>query len=696
MPNPPFGMSLATPVYQNDAPSDTLPTDDMQAPNIDEEDLKTCLINDFQNDCKDKEEWNWVEKQEYNLRAYYMIKDLAMTQRPWPGASAYPVPITPTLLDTGHANIKASMKSGDGKMTHVVGIGEEDIRSASTLESLLNWQIVNDIKMDKIQDKNVFRTLLNGTGIMKVIQDFRNNSVKVTSVDIENFYIPIDANGCQFDDNNGRCTQIIPLSYNDVQFRKLWGIYKDIDKMVPGARVSRNNAMERTTFITDQISGTNKDTKMRRETYFLAETYSEYFSKSGTGYGSNGSPSRAGVRPIYLRISWSPNGGTIHRIVDISNDKIVPFSKYDLYPIPGYFFSMSMPEKLRAVQEKANYSDKQNTDALDKSISPAMFVDDTDQFNTAVSQRVQGGIYPKGKGNTIDFEPQPARDRGFEDQYRQMWIEARELTGLIDINVGAQTNDKTLGQTKIRSYRADIRFADILDRFEVGWHDTMDLIYHYDNKFMPRDTKIKVIGYSNYMSIDELFPNADTNLGLGLEGRYNFEFAGSPVTELEKERQDKKDFYGQLILSPAVLQDKGTYWKAMEQLAKAHDIRDFETVFTKPKEALVLSAQEAIQRIVSGQLQVDIRPGIDTDSYLFEIQKFTRSDTFKVLPPEGQMALMKMYQIADMMRQAQMQAMLDLQTVQQSAFAQNQPIVPAMPGNGKSTGNPGKSGAILQ
>lgn len=666
-----LGMNDQMPVLK-DRPSDVMPQDQMQQPNIDETEVSKYVMEQFKNDVQDKEQWGWLDKREYDIRAYYGIKDLAMTQRPWPGASAYPVPITPTLLDTGWANIRASMRAPDGTMVKTKGVGAEDIRKAKPLEALLNWQVTNDIPMESVQDRNIFRTLLHGKAILKIIQDFIRNAVKVISFDIENFYLPIDAEGIQQTDVD-HVTQIIPLSKSDIEYRKDLNIYENLDKMVPGARIGTNSqGTDQLMKLKDYVTGTNKEQRSRRETYFLAETYCEYRNKSASGYGDNGSSTRAAVKPVQIIVWWSPNGGTIHRIA-MNPEGIRPFADYDLYPNPGYFFSMSLPEKLRNIQEKANYADKQNTDAMDRSISPAMFVDDTESFRKDVQQRVPGGIYSKGKGNTIDYEPQPPRERGFENQYNQMWIEARELTGLIDINQGAGTNDKTLGQTQIRSYRADIRFSSIFSRFERGWEKTVDLIYHFDNKFMPRDTKIKVVGYADYMSIDELFPREDNSrLGLGIEGKFDFKFAGAAVTEVEKEKQDKLNFYNAQLLMPDVMANPATAWKMRAEIAQASGIRDFETVMTKPKEVGILSAEEAIQRIVSGQTEIDIRPGIDTDSYIFEIQLFMKSqDRMSALRPECQAALMNLLRIANVMRAAQMQAMLHMQQIQQG-FQVNQ------------------------
>ena len=685
----PLGMNSMSPVLPQDRPTD-MPMG--EAPNnLDEDDIRQCVLWDFQSSVKDKEDAGWIEKREYDLKSYYGIKDAAMMRRPWPGASAYPVPITPTLLDTAHANIKASIKSDDDRWCRVTGVGEEDIRKAVPLESLLNWQLSNQINIDRVEDLNIFRGLLNGNGIVKVMQDLSGGRsvVKTFSIDVENFYIPIDAEGVQFGENNGHATQIIPLSQNDVEMRKLWGIYKDLDKMAPGARIYNSGRGNQYSIqkLKDHVTGQDMERKQNRDTYFLAETYKEYFPKNGSGYGSTG-PTRAGARPVYIIVWWSPNGGTIHRIAMMDEDKVVPFANHDLYPNPGYFFSMSLPDKLRNVQEKANYADKQNTDAMDRSISPAMFVSDTAELEKSRAKRIPGGIYNLGRDQSVFYEPQPPRERGFEGEIQRMWIEGQQLTGLIDISYGGNTRDKTLGQTQIRDYRAGIRFKDILDRYERGFKDKLDLIYHYDNKFMDRRTKVKVLGYADYKTIDELFPSEEGGgMGLGIEGKFDFSFAGIAVTEREKQKQDKIVYYSGLALRPDVLADPGKSWKVDKELSEAYGIRDIEKVLSKPPQALVLSAQEAIQRVVSGQTDIPLRAEIDTDSYIYEIGLFMRTETFLSLMPQLRAEILKMFKNVHIMRAFQMRAILDLQIVDRHQQAQSQAL--AMVGqeqNGNGTG----------
>ncbi len=464
----PLGMMQGTPNLPA-APAMNSPDPKAKDTGFDEQDIVRQALYDFKNDIRDKEDFGWLFKRQYDIRAYYGVKNAAMQNWPYPGASAYPVPITPTLLDTGWANLRASMEGENGELIRVGGVGREDQRRAKILQSLMNWQVTTDIPVDEVLDAAVFRALLHGDGPIKVIQDFTRNSVNMFSFDPENLYLPIDASGFQKQDTD-HVIQIIPLSETDINDRKLLGVYKNLDSIRPGAAIATAQATDLLMRERDIATGTNMEQRIRRETYYMMEYYKTYYPKSGTGYGSNGSPSSAGVKPQEI-IAWiSPNGGAAHRIVK-NIDGVRPFARMNVYPNAGRFFSMSMPEKLRNIQEKADYADKQNTDAMDRAIMPAGFTDDKEVFNPGASMRVPGGIYPLGsRGQTIVWEPQPARDRGFEQQYQTMWQEAQQITGLIDISYGSQArSDKTLGQTQIRSSRADIRFNAIYKRIDRGW-----------------------------------------------------------------------------------------------------------------------------------------------------------------------------------------------------------------------------------
>ena len=39
--------------------------------NLDEDDIIQCVMRDFHNDCKDKEDYGWMAKRQYDVAAYY-------------------------------------------------------------------------------------------------------------------------------------------------------------------------------------------------------------------------------------------------------------------------------------------------------------------------------------------------------------------------------------------------------------------------------------------------------------------------------------------------------------------------------------------------------------------------------------------------------------------------------------------------
>lgn len=665
------------PIFKDNPSDNKFPIDRNDVTDIDETDLKNHILLLFRNDIADKREMGWIEKREYDIKSYYGLKDKRLANWPWKGACSTPLPLTPTLLDTAWANIQASIWSDPNGPVKVKGYGLEDIRTSKSLEILLNNIVTNenDIQLEQESDKNVFRTFLHGTGFLKIFYDFSINKIRVYSIDIENIFCRFDVKGLQIDENCDHLIQIIPLSYNDLQIRKFLGIYKYPDEIAPGIGIITEFDNKR--FLMDIATGTGGSQSRSRDTYFIAETFLTYHPKSASAYG--GGRSGAATRPRELIVAISPNGGRIQRIRN-NDEKIRPFADSHAFLNPDRFFSISMPEKIRNEQESVNYAYKQNTDANDRAVSPAAFVDDTDSFNRDVNQRVPGGIYPKGKSGTISFEPVPPVERGFERQIALLWEMAERKTGVIDITQGRASafGGKTLGEIEIRSSRADVRFSTIYKRFGRGWNKALHIMYYFINKYIPRNKKLKIIGYGDYKSIEELFPIKEyQNFGLGLTGQYDFDVSGQLISDKERENEKIIKFIESEERNPLITENKGNSWRLMKLKSEAMGVRDFENYVHKPLEADLLSVEEFIQRIMSGQKDLKLRPGIDTNRYLFELQLFMKSDIFKSLESEMQRNVYIAMKQSYLMNVAEMRAKLDLEQVLQgyknsSSFNQSQ------------------------
>lgn len=599
-----------------DVPSDTIPPVDRgDVTNLDEDHLRSYILSAFRNMIADKQDYGWLQKKDYALKSYYGEKNEAMKNWPWKGASAFPVPLTPTITDTAWANVQASIWSNPNGPILVPGIGDEDVRTAKFLERFQNWQMMNEdeINFEMECDKHVFRTFLHGTGITKTMYDLRTNTIKIYSIDLENFYVPIDAQGLQ-KDGTDIIIQIIPLSYNDIQQRKAMGIYRDAEAIVPGIGIARHDPETlRTTM--DKISGVSLDQKVRRENYYIAETHLTYIPPGS-------------MRPRDLIVWMSPNGGVIQRIREKKDGKR-PFEDAHAYPYADRFYSIGIPEKIKNCQEKVDYADKQYTDGLDIANRPAAFVDDTSDFDRTRMQRVPGGIYPKGKGNTVDFEPQPPVERGFAQERALIWEMAERLTGVIDITQGRPSayGGKTLGEIEIRASRADVRFSAVFKRFGKWWKQVVTHQYELNHEHTPKEKVMDVLGYSSEgYSINEIFPVKNGKLV-----NYNFQFSGQLIGDQEDERNRKYQFYVAQLQTPWVMENPANWWRTMKEMADVSGVRNVESVYPKPEEADLISVQEFIKRVVSGQRDVQIRPGIETDRYIFELKLFMDTGTFQNL-----------------------------------------------------------------
>ena len=193
-------LSETSPDLNESVPADMIPPVDRgDITNLNEDHLRTYIISGLRDMIFDKRDYGWLEKKEHAIKTYYGTKNEAMKHWPHENASAFPVPLIPTLLDTAWANVQSGLFSVPDKPLVNRGVGDEDIRPSNAILKFMNWQMTKEIKLEKESDKNVFRTFLHGDGIYKVMFDLKTNKVKVRSIDIENFFVPIDSDGVQRD-----------------------------------------------------------------------------------------------------------------------------------------------------------------------------------------------------------------------------------------------------------------------------------------------------------------------------------------------------------------------------------------------------------------------------------------------------------------------------------------------------------------
>src|SRR3990167_1247442 len=629
------------------------PVDRDDLTGLNEDHLKSYIYAEFRDILQRRFDYGWVESKVYSIKSYYGIKNEAMKHWPHEMASAFPVPLTPTLLDTAWANIQAGLFINSKKPVTIEGVGDEDIRPAAMVSKFQNWQLVNEMKIEKESDKNVFRTFLYGKGVYKVMLDIKTGTLKIRSIAIENFHVPIDASGVQRGETD-IIVHLIPLSYNDIQLRKAMKVYRSPDLIMPGAGLERGHD-ERITQTIDNVSGQDMTEKRLNQNYYIAEC-------DVLGYV----PPDA-YRPIDLKVWVSPKGFEIQRIRKIDKGMKTPYAVADAYMYDdSRFYSMSLPEKVKNEQEKVDYADKQYTDSLDIASRPAMFADDTSEFQRGRMQRERGGIYPKGKGNTIDWEPQPPVDRNSAQERALIWEMAERKTGIIDITQGRASafGGKTLGELEIRAARADVRFSRLLKNFGEQLQEVNDIAYELNYYYTPKEKIMDVIGYSTEgYTMNELFPVKNGELV-----KHNFQFTGKLYQDKLEEDERQMAFLDSQMTSFLVANDLANTYNVSQAMANLRGVRNFSQIVRKPREARIVTVEEFIQRIVSGDTTVSIRPGIDTEDYLFELQLFKRGRLYGSLEQFQKTLIDDTIRRAYMMRMGEIKSKLLVQRMVEQQF----------------------------
>lgn len=623
----------------NSKPQDSIPSPETDDASVDEDDLGKFLLMQLKNDVADKEHMGWAEKREYDIKAYDGIKEAWMSEFPWHNSSNYPVPITPVQVDTATDISDEQMWRNKNKACVVGAVGAEDIRDARNLESILSWQIYNDIPDMKSEWKaHIRQGYKHGTSPIKVIRSVANGfELNIEKIPVERIYLPIDAKSPQIK-HTDHITQCIPLTANDLIQRVIWGVYKNMDQIAKGWNIGGAVTPEKLAYVRQQATGLDIVTKLNRDSWWIAETYITYYPKASSGpYG----PMRNFLKARELIVTWAPTTGKIMRVIE-NSDGIRPYSFFTPYPNDDMIFGKSIPEKIRHVQEKANYTDKQVTDAGDKALSPAGFYDGSNGFDPSLSMRAPTGMYPVKNVGSIQWEQVnigPIIER--KQEIKELWLQAERLTGFTDLFQGVNSGvTDTLGQDQMRAASANRRLNGVIGQLNQSYHDVVNLIYKYDDKYMPRDTKIQVLGTQEFSTIERLFEGQQGQVqgdeGLQLGKNFNFSIANKSVEEDQKDKAARYSFADVILTDPIFGMDKGNRYKALEMKAEAANIRDLAEIVTKPQEAFIISPQEVVNRIMNGEKDVQPSVYVNPTEYENRIRLFMRTGNFREAGPEIQ------------------------------------------------------------
>lgn len=680
----------------NGAPADVTPPVDRGDIDLDEDRLSNYLLNSMKNDIMDRDQMNWTEKREYDLRAYHGIKDEYLSHVPWEGASNSPEHITTVLIDTGQSAVMGSIANDVMNMCKVTGIGKEDIKNSKKVESIMNWVVGTDME-DFYQefDGNIHQVFKHGTSYFKVVVEMGNGEFKICpyTIPIERILLNIDARSPKAKDSD-HIHQIIPWTANDLLYRKSLGAYKNLEYVDKGWSLKGNLTENQLSVIKNMTTGLDVTRKINRDTFFAVESYLTYYAKDS-------------LKPLELIVWWTPASGKILR-KRVNEDGVRPFADYFIYENYGYAYHQSLPEKIRNVQEDANYIKKQVTDAGDISISPPTFYEEGTNFDPNQALSVPSGMYPMKNAASIITKPSPNLPAMMErhKHIQEMWNAAERITGLTDVFQGMDSHTKmTLGSDLLRQKHADLRFNHLLKKINQGWKKTANNLYYYIDKYMPRNEKVKVLGTEEFSTIEQLFPlsnteSPNTSYGLQIGGKFDFNLAGKSVTDKDIDSKNQAMMADQILSDPAYMQDRGIRWKAYNAKADAIDFRGLEDIIPKPAEAMIFTPQEVINEIMSGNINILPNPSVDQAEYDVDIKMFMRTENFKMADPVKQQMFTRYLLIADVIRMAQMKAWQDFNVVEglkgQMAMAGGQDMAMAGQGTGGNGSQPKPPGSLSQ
>jgi len=625
---------------------------------INKDDLSKYIIEKLREDIRSREDFGWTVMRKYDELSYAGFKQKAT--EPWYDSSNFSVGLTPTLVDTAHANVVGSMFADKFKIASVRGVGPEDIKNAKNVSSVLNWQLINGIdNAYDVIDKVVFSAFKNGNGIMKVIQGL--NNVKLIRIPVENIFIPLDASGGSKASQSDHIFELIPMTENGINERIKDNTYEGLEDIKAGNTVYFGDSVQDLMQTRDKISKTNLGSLYSNSRFYVMECYLTYWYQPDKESKNK--------EKIELIVFIAPNGGKILKMeenkdIDPDGDHIRPYSmKWIPYPKEDRIYGDSLCWLVKQSQEELDYAHNQVFNATEKMIKRPVFYDPASAIDPEEVQLTPNGWYPVPNPRENIYIPNEDYSAIFQHykSFDLFWEYAQRRTGLTELFQGRQPERiATLGEAELRVNKSEVRFKTIYSRLENGFKEVLELIYYYDLKFMPKSVINKILGVSDYKTTRELFPS-------GLEGKFNFSFSSEPLTEKARRRQNVQQFYVSVVSNPLVASNPASLWKMTDMLARSLEIDNIDTIISKPREVSIYSAEEAIQRIVGGELDFVPDPRIDAIDYKIKIQMFMRSEAFTNADDNVKQAILRLMQRVEMIDYGQKMAKQDAITLQSGA-----------------------------
>ena len=643
--------------------------------------LRLHIMELLKKDIASRDGLKWSELRKYDEYAYEHNRD--KNNDPWTNSAHFSAGLTRALVDTAHANVIDGIFADDSKVVDVIGVGDEDIKNARSLSSILNWQVLSDIEdAYQVIDTTVLVSIKNANACIKVIPGYQGNEknrVKWIHCPVERLFFSPDIKSAQ----PQHCDHIFELiTFTEIekeQRRYLKNnqgqlVYEGIENLKKGFKVQMDTSFESLMITKDKFSGIDLSTRYSQDLYFSLECYLTWWDEEQK-------------ETCELIVRVAPHGGFIMGVelnTDVDESTGLAVRPYSLrwipFPRPDRIYGDSLPYIVKSDQEELDHSINQNINAADELIKPMKFYDPAGGFDPYQAEQVPGGWYPMPDPTRNIYIPTMNFNPIFERSFERYWEYAQRKTGLTELFQGRQQDSsRTLGEAQLRTNKTEIRFKAIYKRFEMAFNELMQLTYFYDKKYMPDTVKVKVLGTSETAPVKNLFPS-------GIQGRYNFKFSSRPSNEKEEKRRNVQDFVDRMMPMAIVTESLENQYKIGELYAECKDIRNYQNVIRKPKGVMAIPPEEAIQKIVGGDLQLMPDPEIDAEEYITRFSIYMRSESFQYLEPEVQQAIVQFSQRVEQIRAGQIQGILDAQELLGSVLAPQQGKMPPQGAAAPATG----------
>ena len=509
--------------------------------------------------------------------------ELPEKTKPWKGCSNVNVPVTEIVVDTYHANLMDSFFGGYD-IVDIKPVSANDVDTAAKRKQFLNWQLVNEIDLQKVIDKVIEISLIYGDCFIKLryardvqikkevsiqtvidengqpVEQEIENEIEDVLYDAPKIDVPLpdeiilspDATGLQKQD----CRYIIHRvditkadyidrvnnhGYTDIDFTESKS--KDIKQLYQHIRQQLKD-YEQTMY--DMQEEDNRVT--------LVEWHGSYFNEAESEYQEICAIINPASRTVCT--AWKNELG------------FRPFVRFCPFPVAGRPYGRSLSEKLNPLQAQMNTIYNQRNDSAAMRIAAPFFYTAGSDFDPTRFNVEPNGGYPVDNVNNIKWYDGPGAPNSSYNEEQALWNYIDQLMATSETMKAVLSKQNTTAtEVAAATARGSVRFGLIFRRYEKAMTELVWMIAKFNQEYMPPEKEFRIVGSDGQFKWDSI-------KDIEMAGKLDISIRAASVINEQAKVQKAMLMYDRLRQDPVIMGDIRSLYENTRYFMEAVGGRD--------------------------------------------------------------------------------------------------------------------------